>query len=490
MKFKSNYSKNIENQISYLKKNIGQNNAKEDLRRFAHHLRNYEYSGEFENSKSKLLVKAEIIKTIFMLCTNSEDDKNINNIEKLLHHTFELNFKLNNYSLNDQEKLELFTNEIKDLDLDNQFLILIVKTKEGDFTIVLEKFFEGITEQGNRFLAQLLFKIYEKTFSYQEIFSLFNSSLKYITDCPVKVHFLNKNQTSNKLAGFVDINRNSNIRIYNFFSGNVAVGYSKLYETPKRVSNFYSLNIVYAISYILAKKNLSVDIDEKKISQSNPEITADQNFSQNVEKIIEFTINRLAENDKYVIGSLDRKFNLNRKVREFPAEVKQININELDEEGLRGLKKLIRKRIKKVSKLRKLTGNLAGEKFEDFIDQNYKLIPQIVLDQSKIVRAKEFYKKAISARNKKDFLYAEKLFDAAVKSDSRFKEAFFERAKNKYIQENFAEAIDDFTKAIELDPSYEEAFHMRGLCYSKMKKIKLAIEDFSHLLNKEQEEAA
>jgi len=328
MKFKSSYSKNIENQISYLKKNIGQDNAKEDLRRFAHHLRNYEYSGEFENSQSKLLVKAEIIKTIFMLCTNSADDKNINNIEKLLHHTFELNFKLNNYNLSSKEKTLLFMNEIHDLDLDNQFLILVVKTKESDFTIVLEKFFEGVTEQGTKFLAQLLLKINEQTYSYQEIFSLFNASLKYIKDCPIKVHFLNKNQSSSKLAGFVDINRNSNIRIYNFFSGNVAVGYSKLYETPKRVSNFYSLNIVYAISYILAKKNLSVNLDDKKISESETDISADKIFSQNVEKIIEFTISRLAETDKYVIGSLDRKFNLNKKVREFPAEVKQINIKK------------------------------------------------------------------------------------------------------------------------------------------------------------------
>ncbi|MBL6621849.1 MAG: hypothetical protein ISP24_04115 [Rickettsiales bacterium] len=482
MKFKSSYSKNIENQISYLKKNIGQDNAKEDLRRFAHHLRNYEYSGEFENSQSKLLVKAEIIKTIFMLCTNSADDKNINNIEKLLHHTFELNFKLNNYNLSSKEKTLLFMNEIHGLDLDNQFLILVVKTKENDFTLVIEKFFEGVTEQGTKFLAQLLLKIHEQTYSYQEIFSLFNASLKYIKDCPIKVHFLNKNQSSSKLAGFVDINRNSNIRIYNFFSGNVAVGYSKLYETPKRVSNFYSLNIVFAISYILAKKNLSVNLDDKKISESETDISTDKIFSQNVEKIIEFTISRLAETDKYVIGSLDRKFNLNKKVREFPAEVKQININELDESGLIGLKKLIKKRIHKVCKLRKLTSNLAGEKFEDFIDKNYKFIPQIVLDQSRIVRAKEFYKKAIIARNKKNFILANKLFDEAIKSDSRFKEAFFERAKNKYIQEDFEAAIDDLTRAIELDQGYEDAFHMRGLCYSKIKKIKLAINDLSRLV--------
>jgi tetratricopeptide (TPR) repeat protein len=490
MKFKSNYSKNIDNQISYLKKNIGQDNAKEDLRRFAHHLRNYEYSGEFENSQSKLLVKAEIIKTIFMLCTNSIEDKNINIIEKLLHHTFELNFKLNNYNLTDQEKLELFAKEINNLDLDNQFLILVVKTKESDFTIVIEKFFEGITEQSKKFIAQLLTKIYEKTLSYQEIFSLFNSSLKYIKDCPIKVHFLNKNQTSNRIAGLVDINRNSNIRIYNFFSGNVAVGYSKLYETPKRVSNFYSLNIVYAISYILAKKNLSVNLDEKKITKSDDALTADQNFSQNVEKIIESTINRLAETDKYVIGSIDRKFNLNKKVSLFPDDVKQININELDENGLKGLKKLVKLRIKKVSRLKKLTSKLANDKFENFVDQNYKFIPQIVLDQSRIVRAKEFYKKGLDARKRKDFLLADKLFDEAVKSDSRFKEAFFERGYNKYLQENFASAVEDFTKVIELDPSYEEAFHVRGLCYSKMKNIKLAIDDFSYLLKNQKGNAA
>ena len=63
-----NHDLQLESKISYIKNNLGNDNAKEDLRRFAHHLRNYEYHGKYYNMFSKFLLKAEIIKSVYELC--------------------------------------------------------------------------------------------------------------------------------------------------------------------------------------------------------------------------------------------------------------------------------------------------------------------------------------------------------------------------------------------------------------------------------------
>jgi hypothetical protein len=54
------YSKVLDSIIN-LKESIGPKNAKEDLRRFVHNVRDYEYSGNFNNIKSKLLITGEVV---------------------------------------------------------------------------------------------------------------------------------------------------------------------------------------------------------------------------------------------------------------------------------------------------------------------------------------------------------------------------------------------------------------------------------------------
>jgi len=477
MNTKTDYGKNLESQIIYLKNLLGSSNAKEELRRFAHHLRNYEYSGDYKNVQSKLLIKAEIIKSIFDLCDNSEED--VSSIKQLLHHTFELNLKIHDKSTQRIDAIKLLAEEISMLDLDNKFSIIIVKAEENYFSIIVEKLFEGVTTENLRFLSNLIIDCCRESLSKQDIFKKLNASLKFVQNCPIKIHCLDKNTQKNKVSGVIDLNKSSNIRIYNFFSGNVAVGYSKLYDTPKQISNFFSLNIVYAISYILAKKNLSVNLEHKRIEVVNTEKTSDKNFQNNVKNIIEYTISRLAEDDKYVIGALDRKFNLNNRVKNFPTDVKQININELDEQGLRNLKKLVSKRINKVSKLHKVTPKLNSEKFDHYVNQHYKLIPQLVMDQAKLIRAKAFFNRGEAADQKGRVEDALQMYSAAIKLDPKFKEAYFSRGMNYFNSENYQQAITDFSKALELDGNYTEAYHYRGLAHAQVKSLSKAITDFN-----------
>lgn len=470
------YQKKLDANIVHLKKHLGDSNAKEDLRRFAHHLRNYEYSGNYNSIQSKLLIKAEIIKSIYELCNNSH---NQDDIKLLLHKTFELNLKIHDQSISRVDSIAYLAKEISELNIDNKFSILIIQAKENYFSIIIEKSFEGVTAENLRFLSNLLIDFTRVTPTKHEIYKKLTASLKYIRNCPIKLHCLDKNINRNKFTRVIDLNQSANIRIFNFFSGNIAVGYSKLYETPKQITNFYSLNIVYAISYILAKKSLSINMNDKKIVSSNKEQSTNNIFKENVQHIIEYTVSRLVDYDKYVIGSLDRKFSLNHRVEHQPTEVKQVNINELDSTGLQNLKKLINKRINKVSKLNRYTKELNNNKFDHFVNTNDKFIPGLVLEQAKLIRAKSFFNKARKLDASGLETSAISYYTAAIQLDTKFKEAFFHRGINYYNSKNYLQAINDFSKAIEIDEKYCEAYHHRGLSLAVIKKLDKAIVDFS-----------
>ena len=477
------YSKNIEQKITSLKTTIGKDTAREDLRRFAHHLRNYEYSGNYKNIKSKLLLQAEIIKSIYNICENSPLNDNIKN---LLHHTLEFNLKVHNKSIAKNNALELVMEEISKLNNNNNpFSIIIIKAKENHFSLIIEKSSNEISAKNLKHLSALIVDFCHNVLSKQDIYKKLHSSLKYINNCPVKIHCLDKNQSSSRVSGIIDLNKSSNIRIFNYTSANAAIGYSKLYETSKKISNFFSLNIVYAISYILAKKNLV--IDNNKITKSINKSYTNKQFRQNSQNIIEHTIARLAEEDKYVIGSIDRKFNLNNRVKNFPDEIKQININELDNNGLKNLKNLVNNRIKKVDKLQKYATKLTSDNFDHHIIKNHQLIPQLVLDQAKLIRAKKFLTRGEAIMKSKLFLNAVNYFSAAIKLDPKFKQAYFQRATCRFNLKEYNEACLDFGKAIEIDECYAEAYFQRGLAYAELKQLKKSIFDFQKAIEFEGE---
>ena len=270
MKETINYQKQLDDNILHLKKHLGDNNAKEDLRRFAHHLRNYEYSGNYSSIESKLLIKAEIIKSIYELCDNSH---NQDDTKSLLHKTFELNIKIHDPSTPRIDSIAYLAKEISELNTKNKFSILIIQAKENYFSIIIEKLYEAISTENLRFISNLLIDCANTSITKHEIYKKLTASLKYIKNCPLKLHCLDKNINKNKITGVIDLNKSANIRIFNYFTSNIAVGYSKLYETPKQITNFYSLNIIYAISYILAKKSLSIDRKSTRLNSSHSSVS-------------------------------------------------------------------------------------------------------------------------------------------------------------------------------------------------------------------------
>ena len=159
----------------------------------------------------------------------------------------------------------------------------------------------------------------------------------------------------------------------------------------------YEKNIIYSISYILAKTGNYIDIKNKRIINISHK-SSNQIFKNNINNIIEYTISRLTNSDKYD-GSLDRKFHLNQKIQHAPHEIKQININELDFHGLQHLKNLVMLRIK-LSKLNNYVNQLSGNNFNKYLAKNDNFIPQLALEQAKLTRAKLLNKARILEKNK------------------------------------------------------------------------------------------
>jgi len=61
---------------------------------------------------------------------------------------------------------------------------------------------------------------------------------------------------------------------------------------------------------------------------------------------------------------------------------------------------------------------------------------------------------------------------------------YFKFGKNKFDEGKYYEAIDFLDKAIKVDPDYENAIYLRGVSFLSLKQYKLAIEDFSRIINK------
>ena len=484
MKNKIDYNRNLDHHITNLKSFIGNDNAREDLRRFAHHLRNFEYSGEYNNEKSKLLIKAEIIKSIYSLCSASTE--NLEYIKNILHKIFQLNLKIYDHNISRAVIINMLAEQVSNLDSSNKFSVLIIKAKENYFSVVIEKLFDGLADQDINELSKLLIDICYDNLAKSEIFRRLNKAIKQYQNCPLRIHLIDKNITGKNIINLYDRDKNSNIRVYNFFSSRINTSYSKLYDHSNKIANFLSLNIVYSMSYILAKLNLRVNIESKKIEIIKKSNNNNLIFQDNVKNIIEYTIDRLANEDKFVIGSLDRKFSLNNRVKYHPKELKQINLNELDQEGLLNLKQTVDHRIKLVNKLQNIISNLESNKFDSFIAKYQTLIPQLILDQAKIQRAKAFYQQGLKYDLGHQHDSAIEMYKAAIRLDHKFKEAYLARATNYYQQKLYKKSIEDFSATISLDSYNIKAYHMRGLAYAQLNLLTLAIKDFSFIIELEE----
>ena len=466
------YNHQLNNKINYLKKTLGNNNATEDLRRFAHNLRNYEYHGNYYNIFSKFLLKAEVIKSIYELCTQSS---NCTYIKNILYNSLDLNLKLYDDNNSKADIITHLANYIFALNKEQNFLIITLQTKNTDLLIILEKLPVKISAQTIRLMSNLLAECLSNKLDNKQIYKKLTNNLNYIKKCPIKLHCIDNhyNETINK-------DQNTNIRIFNYYNKKYILGYSKLEHSKNEKINFYGFNIICSISYILAKTSYYIDLNNKKIIHiDNNKQSSNTIFKNNINNIIEYSILRLTNNDKYVIGALDRKFNLNYRIKYQPNEIKQININELDYNGLRNLKNLISFRIKKVSKLNEYSNKLSNDNFNSYIQKNDKLIPQLALEQAKLTRAKAFFNKAQQLDKKSKYQEAIIFYSKTIELDSKFKEAYFYRANNYYNLKKYRKAIEDYSNAINNDPNYYEAYHKRGLSYAEIKSLDKAIIDFN-----------
>ncbi len=76
-----------------------------------------------------------------------------------------------------------------------------------------------------------------------------------------------------------------------------------------------------------------------------------------------------------------------------------------------------------------------------------------------------------------------KHFSEALRLNSNFAEAYYNRGQAYYEIGNYQAAIDDFTQAITLNPNYDVAYNERGVAYHKQRiLIRLAIKDFTQAL--------
>ncbi len=76
------------------------------------------------------------------------------------------------------------------------------------------------------------------------------------------------------------------------------------------------------------------------------------------------------------------------------------------------------------------------------------------------------------------------LFQVAGQAYGQFSaREYFKFGKNKYDDGKYFEAIDFLDKAVEQDPEYENAYFLRGEAFLELEKFKLAIDDFTRIID-------
>jgi hypothetical protein len=469
--------KDIDSAINLLKNKIGAKNAKEELRRLAHHLRKYEYSGKYQNIFSGLLIHAELIKSITDLVNPETIEKDF---AEHLSNDLIANIELHSDQHNHNEKKKIILKQLSKLNRDNPYTIIALQTSNQIFSLIIEKLSDHLSEGDKSRLAEMILRIFNLNTTSKVIFKKLNSNLRYLIGCPIKLHCINKKKSSNWLQRFLTPAKSSNLRIYNLLTGNVTVSYNHAFTIDTYLSDYISLNFAYSLAYIISKKNFLIDVENKKLLNINHlEQDTNQTCINNATNLIELTMGNLIENDKFVIGSLERKFMLNQKFKTNPNIIKQININELDLNGLTNLEASAYLRKIKVRKLQKLTPKIQNCKFDEYLAKNFEYFPQLVIDQTQLIRSKLFYHKAMSHIKEQNHSKAIFNLNNSIKLDSNFKDAYFHLALCYMQQDQYKPAIDSLTKSIEIDQNFREAYRQRGLCYGKIDKLDKSVIDFN-----------
>lgn len=90
---------------------------------------------------------------------------------------------------------------------------------------------------------------------------------------------------------------------------------------------------------------------------------------------------------------------------------------------------------------------------------------------------KEYFKSGISKQDQQDFKGAIKDFNLAIKIDTEFQDAYFNRATCELKLKDYNAAIKDFTKVLKLDPTFPKAYYNKATIYVIQKKYNKALYD-------------
>ncbi len=93
--------------------------------------------------------------------------------------------------------------------------------------------------------------------------------------------------------------------------------------------------------------------------------------------------------------------------------------------------------------------------------------------------AKECFEQGIELKNKQQSSQAISLFSEAIKLDSAFTEAYYEKSKLLSLSSDWNGVITNCSKVISLSPDNQEAYYLRGLAKLMKKDYEAAIVDLN-----------
>ena len=108
--------------------------------------------------------------------------------------------------------------------------------------------------------------------------------------------------------------------------------------------------------------------------------------------------------------------------------------------------------------------------------------------KEKVRRNSEEFNAAVKAKEGLTHYYAGKIkealasYDAAIKLNPRFAEAYNNRGVIYYSQNKFAEAVADYTLAVNFRAQYADAYYNRAIAYGAMKNYPMAKADLEAAL--------
>jgi tetratricopeptide (TPR) repeat protein len=96
--------------------------------------------------------------------------------------------------------------------------------------------------------------------------------------------------------------------------------------------------------------------------------------------------------------------------------------------------------------------------------------------------AESYLRSGISHAASRDYDEAVADFSEAIRMDSQFALAFYDRGLAYYLKKDTVRALADYDQAVRLDPTYVDAYFNRGQTHGVLQNLDAAIGDFSTVI--------